>query len=306
MKKLIVIAGVTGMVGRALAKACLDSDYEVTGIARNPQRARALFPDELQLLPWDEVVSGLHLQELEGAYAIINLVGENIGSKRWTRKRRQQILGSRIESVQQLGSVTCRLKSKPVLFLQASAVGYYGYELMIPADETGTSGSGFLAEVCRKLESEAGSLKDTRLVVMRFGVVLDAREGALAKILMPVRRFRVGAFPSPARNILSWIHIKDIASSVLHILEQPDPAPVYNLCAPESVIYRDFYTRIGILQKIILTIPVPLLLLKILLGADMVRETLQANQPVIPARLTEEGFSFAFPEPESALRDLLT
>ncbi|HRZ43072.1 MAG TPA: TIGR01777 family oxidoreductase [Bacteroidales bacterium] len=306
MKKRVIITGITGLVGKALAKACLQAGYEVSGTARDPGRAKALLPPEVHLLPWNEVVNGRCQDELEDAFAVINLVGENIGSSRWTRKRRQQILESRIRAVEQLGAVISRLKSKPNRFLQASAVGFYGYELADPVDETGAQGSGFLAEVCTKLEAAAGSMHHTRLVVMRFGVVLDTREGALAKILMPVRRFRIGTFPVPAANILSWIHIEDLTGAILHILSKEDPSRVYNMSAPQYVAYRDLYSYVVKMQRILITLPVPFFLLKIPFGASMVRETLQASQSVIPARLKAEGFTFAFPGLGDALKQLLT
>lgn len=306
MRKRIIITGITGLVGKSLAKACLGAGYDVVGVARNLKKAAGLLPDEVHLLSWEEVVSGLQQENLEGAYAFINLVGENIGSSRWTRRRRDQILGSRVGSVEQMGDLISRLTSKPRLFLQASAVGIYGFNLSRPVDETAFPGSGFLAEVCGKLEAAAGSLIGTRAVMMRFGVVLDTREGALAKILMPVKKFRIGAFPSPARNILSWIHIKDLTGAVMHILAQQDPAPVYNLCAPQPVAYKDLYALIARLCRAIFLLPVPFFVLKIPFGAWMVRETLQASQPVVPAKLTDEGYRFAFPDYEVALKDLLT
>ncbi len=306
MNKKIIITGITGLVGKALSQACLEAGFDVIGLSRNPVRAKNTLAPEVQLLDWKDVDTDYCRLYFEGAYAIINLAGENIGDHRWTADQKRRILHSRLNSVGKLHGILKSLKQKPKLFLQASAVGYYGYNTSVPVNETSTVGSGFLSSVCNQLEAEVHEITELRTVVMRFGVVLDSEEGALAKIVKPMKRFGVGAILLPGSNYLSWIHLSDLTHAILHILNLSDPKPVYNITSPNPIPYKKFYAQAASIQSTWIKIPVPVQMLQIPFGRKMVKETLQASQFVLPQALMDDGFVFRYPEIDNALQHLLT
>lgn len=279
----IAAAGVSGLIGKPLIQR-LSQKYEVVRLRREAMDA------------WPE--------EVEGAWAVINLCGEPIAGKRWTLAQKQKLRDSRIQTTRALVDAIARVSEKPKVFINASAIGYYGPRGDETLDETADPGVGFLAELCRDWEKEArrAVALGVRTAWVRTGIVLSREGGALTKMLPPFQLFLGGPLGS-GRQVLSWIHIQDEISAIEFILGNPVVQGAINLTAPNPVTMKEFAQALGRVLRRLSCLPVPALVLKALLGE--MSDVLLTGQNALPNKLLNHGFRFRFPRVEDALRDLL-
>ena len=148
----VVITGATGFIGKALCSR-LAGKYEIVALSRNPAKAHETLGGFVRVVHWDGKAGGEREREIDGAFAVVNLAGENVGSGRWTKLKKARIIGSRIDSASTLVEAVGRVDEKPRVFIQASAIGYYGPRADEPLDETSPPGAGFLSSVCRRTRS---------------------------------------------------------------------------------------------------------------------------------------------------------
>jgi uncharacterized protein len=265
----IAVSGGTGFIGRAV-------------VARLRERG-----DEVLVLGRGEVA---------GADVIINLAGENIGH-RWTRRRRAEILESRVKTTAAL------VDARPRTLISASAVGFYGLRGDEVLDESSSTGSGFLAEVTRQWEAAAHRGDDfVRVVIFRFGVVLG-RDGGALKQMLPPFRMGVGGPIGSGKQWMSWVDREDVIRAMEWAIERPEVRGTYNITAPEPVRNRDFARALGRALHRPSALPVPGFVLRLIFG-EMADEMLLGGQRVVPARAMGEGFSFRYPTLESSLQHL--
>jgi len=299
----VAVAGGTGFLGRALVRGLLDARHSPLVLTRDPSRARPLFPTDVTLLPWTADPGAL-AAALDGADAVVNLAGENIGAGRWTPARREAILESRTLATDALAEAVRRCARRPAAFVQASAVGYYGDRADTLLNESSDPGSGFLSEVVQSWESAAlPAGTATRLAILRFGVVLAADGGALPRMALPFRLFS-GGYPGGGRQYISWVHCDDAVRAILFILGHPEASGPFNVSAPNPMEARLFYALIGRILHRRCWLRQPAWLLRLALGT-MADELLLSSQRVLPRHLTEVGFEFQFPKVGLALRNLL-
>jgi len=303
MKQKVIITGITGLIGRRLAKHLISHGYEVIGLSRNPDIETDLKHHGVKMASWGGDGDTGWYDELNSSYALINLAGENIASGRWSRTRREAILHSRLESVQRCRRGIDAVSEKPELFFQGSAIGYYGLSAG-EVGEGGTSGTGFLADVCRQVESSAIQIQSTRVVCLRTGIVLSAVGGALPEMMAPMR-WGIAGYPGSGKQYVSWIHIDDLADAILFLLTNSGSRPIYNLTSPSAVTMKHLVVALAGKRGAPVILPVPAGVLAIINGWQMVRETLLASQQIIPESLLADGFVFRYPEVEKALADLL-
>jgi len=298
----IVIAGGTGMIGSALAESLLSDNHEVSIISRSPANVN----HQYHPISWDETSL---VEGLAGSEAVINLAGaslagENPFTMRWTPKRKQIIKTSRLNAGKKLVQAIAKLDRKPEVFMQASAIGYYGNHGLDAADENSGPGSDFLADVCRDWESSTAELDDfgVRRLVIRIGLVLSQSEGLLPLLALPFRLF-IGGKIGSGHQYLSWIHIQDIVRSIKYLLEGQTHQGVYNLSAPNPETNLRFSQLVGKSLHRPVWLPVPAPVLKIALGeaATLALE----GRPVYPARLLNSGYKFRYQNLEDCLQDLL-
>lgn len=298
----VVIAGGSGLVGRELAQELHDHDWHVTILSRSGNRV----PGAHRSVKWMGE-SNDWKQELEGAYAVVNLAGESI-QRRWDEAGRKAILNSRLESVQALGAAISECKNPPVVWLQMSAVGYYGNSranFMQP--ETGKPGTDFLASVCEQWETAARSYesKVDRLVIARLGPVFHPEQGFFAEQRKIASR-GMGGVIGKGDMWISWIHFSDAIRGLRHMIESELSGP-FNLCAPVPVRQGEFSREInGLLGKLFVP-PAPEFAVKILaplmgVDADLALASVAADSQ----RLAESGFTFQFPVLREALADLFS
>jgi len=299
----VVITGATGFIGRALCKA-LHKDYEVIALSRDASRAAKSIGEMAKIIEWDGRTTGSWYKQANGAFAIINLAGENVASGRWNESKKAGILHSRLDSSRAVLEVIKQADKKPTVVILASAIGYYGSRQDELLEETSTPGKGFLANLCRRVESYAEEIEGVgvRCVVIRTGVVLGRDGGAFAKLVKPFRFF-LGGHLGSGRQWFSWIHLEDEVKAIKFLLENEHHKGVFNLTAPEPVTMKEFCKILGKVLHRPAWLNVPALAARLAFG-EMADEMLLSGQKVLPKRLLNTGFDFKYTNVEQALNDI--
>ena len=305
MSKRIIVAGGTGFIGKKLGMELTASGYELFILTRNKEQARKIFTNKITPLEWDGKTSAGWEKYLDGAFAIINLAGENIGAGRWNKKRKENILQSRLQAGNAIVNAISKAKNKPRVLLQASGIGIYGNRHDEILDEASSIGSGFMPDLARQWEQSANKAEKmgTRLVYLRTGVVLGENADFIKRVLLPFRLF-IGGHLGSGKQWISWIHLHDEVSAIKFLLERNDLKGAFNLAAPTPLTYKAFFKTLGKVLNRPSWFHVPGFLLKILLG-EMAEGLILSGQRAIPKKLLEAGFEFRYPELEAALREIL-
>jgi len=305
MKKRIVITGATGFIGRRLSLELAEAGYEVIALSRRGAEAERILPRITKVVQWDGATATEWSDQADGATAIVNLAGENIGAGRWTARRKQQILESRLNAGKAVTDAIRMAERKPSVLIQASGVGYYGDRGDEMLDEEASNGSGFLADVARQWEQSVLEVETlgVRLAAIRLGVVLGPNGGVMSRLIPPFRFF-VGGHPGSGRQWLPWVHIDDVVRAVRFLIEQPGCEGPYNVTVPKPTVSKDFYSQLGKAMRRPAVFPMPAFALKLALG-EMATELLLPSTRVVPKKLTEAGFEFKFPDPTAAFSDIL-
>ena len=230
----ILIAGASGLIGRALTAHFAERGDDVWGLTRNKSRSQKKSVLPVNWLQWDGNTIPDERPEVFAPEVIINLAGKNLASGYWTQGFKEKLVESRLQSVQALVNLVGRMDVPPKLFLQASAVGFYGSRGDEILDENSLRGHGFLADLAACWESQLQPLEKSsvRGCRLRLGPVLAADGGMLAKMLPPFRLFLGGPLGS-GRQWLSWIHIQDVVQAVQFIIDHPELSGPFNFTAPE-------------------------------------------------------------------------
>ncbi|WHX41668.1 TIGR01777 family oxidoreductase [Mesobacillus sp. AQ2] len=295
----IAITGGTGLVGRALSSELIRNGHEVFILTRNRKDQGSHNPKFVQWLNEADNPEN----ELEGINAIVNLAGATIND-RWTDEYKQKIMDSRIKATSEVNRIIESLKNKPPVLINASAVGYYGTSLTEVFNEQSDPANDFLADTVWRWEAAATQAKElgSRVVLCRFGVILDKNGGALPKMMLPYKFFAGGKVGS-GTQWLSWIHIEDVIRGIIYAIGNDQLDGPVNFVSPSPVTMDQFGQ---ILSKVLGRpnwLPVPSFALKIALG-DMSMLLLE-GQNVVPSKLLKAGFKFKYPELEKALKGIL-
>jgi uncharacterized protein len=300
-----IIAGGSGFLGRALASALSASGHHVQILTRAPAPP-AHVPSSIDRIFWMPNGSlGPWAEPCRNADVIINLAGASIGDGRWSPARKTELLNSRIQPTRSLVRLITESDRPPSVFISASATGFYGNRPGEAVTESSPGAHDFLATLAQSWE-DAARLPDrhpTRLVLLRTGIVLDPREGALAKMLPPFRLGLGGPFGN-GQQMMSWIHRDDWVSLVQWALTQRQVAGPLNAVSPSPVPATAFARTLGRVLGRPSRLPAPAFALRWLLG-EMADPLLLFSQEVRPARALESGFPFAYVELEATLRHLL-
>jgi hypothetical protein len=301
----IIITGATGFIGRALTKELLEAGYEVVALSRNPKTGKRIFDNGFSIVAWDGKSADGWGANADGAYAIINLAGENISSGRWTKKRKQMILKSRLNAGKAVVEATKQARQKPKVVIQASAIGYYGSRLDEALDESSSSGTGFLCEVAQQWESSTKEVESlgVRHVIIRTGIVLGSDGGALPRLIRPFRFF-VGGPLGSGNQWFSWIHLHDEIGAIRFLTEKEHLHGVFNLISPGALQQKDFSKILGKIMRRPSWLPVPGFLMRLFMG-EMAEALLLSGQRVVSKRLLEAGYNFQYPNAKSALQEIL-
>jgi uncharacterized protein len=303
----IVVAGGSGFLGRSLTHRLAADGHRIQILTR-----QAIGPDTsspgspIQLVNWTpDGTAGHWAAPCQGADIIINLAGESIGDGRWSPARKARLIESRLQPTRSLVAFVQDADPKPALMISSSAIGFYGDRGGEELTESAAHGSDFLAALCDEWERAALEARTaaTRVVVIRTGVVLDPKVGALAKMLLPFRLCAGGPFGS-GRQYMSWIHRDDWVSLVRWAVATPGVDGPLNATAPCPVPNAEFARALGRALRRPAVLPAPAFALRLLLG-EMADALLLSGQRVLPRRALDLGFRFAFERLDAALADLL-
>jgi uncharacterized protein len=297
----IVLAGGTGFLGRPLATELASRGHQVVVLSRESKPPET---SGIRYAAWqpDGSSSGVWAREIDGAEGIVNLAGAGIADRRWSEARKRELLESRVLSTRSLVSAVRAANTRPSVFVQGSAIGYYGTSDTQTFDESFPPGRDFFGDLAQAWEAEAqpiGSL-GCRLVFIRSGVALEKDGGALAEMQRPFKFFAGGPVAS-GRQYLSWIHRDDWIAMVVWALETPSVSGVFNATAPEPVTNAVFSKALGRALHRPSWIPAPAFALCVMFGKEFADIALINGQRVVPAHAQALGFSFKHPTIESAL-----
>ena len=295
----ITISGASGLIGRRLLKNLAKDGHSLTALSRH---AGTNLPPGVRLSVWDAAKGEPPVDGLRDADAVIQLAGAPV-AQRWNEKVKQDIRDSRVAGTRHLVQGLAKLQRKPPVLICASATGYYGSRGDDLLTESSAAGNDFLSEVCIAWEKEAQAAEalGIRVVRVRIGIVLDARGGALQRMLPPFK-MGVGGKLGNGRHWMSWIHLDDLASLFQFALAKP-VSGAFNGVAPNPVTNADFTKALASAVHRPAIFPVPPFALKLLFGE--MAGILLASQRATPKAAQSAGFTFRFPELGPALADVL-
>lgn len=299
----ILVTGGTGLVGRALVPQLLNRNDEVLCVTRDPARAGEVLPPQVELIGADPTLPGVWQDRLLTCDAIVNLAGESVAGGRWTAHRKRTIRRSRLAVT---GNIASALTTGdgPRVLVSASAVGYYGSQGTQALSEDHQPGQDFLARLAVEWEHAATrtAREDLRVVLLRLGVVLAPRGGALDRML-PLFRLGLGGPLGSGRQYFPWIHRQDVVRIILFALDNPTVEGPVNAVVPTPPQQGEFAAALGRAVGKPAWLPTPAFALRLVLGeqAGMVL----ASQRAVPYALKSSGFRFTFGELDKALDNLL-
>ncbi len=286
----VLVTGGTGFIGQALVPALRGEGYEVTVLSRsrNEQSDGLRYVTALDTVPMP-------------VDAVINLAGASLADKRWNEAYKAEIRESRLGTTKALGGFFSNQSQAPAVWLNGSAIGFYGPRGDETLDEGAATGQGFAAELCRDWEQAArdAAPDGTRLCLLRLGVVLDGDGGAFPQMAAPFR-MGIGNWVASGSQYLSWIHRRDVVAAMLHLLKHESAAGVFNLTAPAPVTSREFCDVMKKHYRTLVTLPMPAQVMRLMVG-EMADELLITGQRVLPRALEESGFSFSVPDLDKAI-----
>jgi uncharacterized protein (TIGR01777 family) len=291
----IVIAGASGLIGKALVSELREHGHEVLRLVRRA-------PSAADERGWDPPAGRIDDGALAGAEAVVNLCGAPIAGGRWSHARRQLLVNSRVEPTEVLAAAVAE-QGLP-LFVNASAAGYYGDKGDEVVEETAPRGTGFLADLCGRWEAATQRATDAgaRVVRLRTGHVL-ASKGGLVGMLKPLFFLALGGRLGSGRQYMPWIHVDDQVAAIRYVIEHDSISGAVNVCSPNPVTNTEFTAEFGRVMRRPAPWFVPAPALKLAAG-DSDGEILY-SQRMVPSVLTEKGFSHGHPSLDETLSSLL-
>lgn len=293
----IAVAGASGLIGTALAKSLTADGHEVVRLVRRAPRGA----DEVR---WDPEEQRIDAAGLAGCAAVVNLAGAGVASRRWTAAYKEKIRASRVLGTTTLAEAIASLPEPPRVFVNGSAIGFYGETGAREVDESAPPGDGFLPALCVAWEEATTPAVEAgiRTVLVRTGLVVARGGGAWGK-LFPLFKAGVGGRMGNGAQYWSYIALHDEVAAIRHVMRTESVSGPVNLTAPTPLTNAEITKAMGhvLHRPTLFTTPAPLL--RAALG-DMAGDVL-GSQRVLPTRLLDSGFRFAFPGVEEALRAAL-
>lgn len=295
----IFVTGGTGLIGSTLIFKLLAQGCRITVLTRNVVKAKQKLGDQVNFC-----TDLKKIETLDGYDAVINLAGEPIIGKRWSKKQKARLCNSRWMITQQLTELIKRSANPPKVFISGSAVGYYGAQGDNLLKEDALPHDEFTHRLCKQWEHlalDAQSLQ-TRVCILRTGIVLSKKGGMLLTMLLPFR-LGLGAILGKGNQYISWIHIDDMIKAIVFLLNTQEAQGLFNITAPNPVTNKRFANVLSTTLYRPRLFRIPPFLLKIVLGemATMIVD----GQRVIPQRLHEFHFRFTFEHFDKSIEDIL-
>ena len=298
----ILITGGTGLIGGRLSEILISNGFLVKLLSRFPEK----YPNNANVFKWDINKGIIDIKAFENVSVIIHLAGENIGSKRWTKKRKEKILISRLKSLNLLLQTIVNFNISIDTFIYSSAIGYYGtYTTEKIFKEEDIHGDDFLADVCYNCEKTALEFqnKNIRTVLIRTGIVLSNKGGALKKMVKPTK-LGINAPLGLGTQYMPWIHIDDLCQIYINAIENNLFIGAYNAVSPNICTNFDFSKTLSeILKKPFFLPNIPSICLKIIFGE--MSSVLLYGSRISSEKLINTGFNFQYSKLYDALNNLL-
>lgn len=295
----VLVSGGDGLIGKSLTYFLEFFGHEVWHLSRKESM------DQKTIL-WDPKKGEYEAEALEGFDVVVHLAGENIGKGRWTKKKKEKILKSRIKGTEFLVECLGSLKAPPKTLICASAVGIYGERGNAKVDESAAAGQKlFITDVCEKWERATKDLaeKGVRIVNARFGAVLSLSGGTLKKLL-PLFKYGLGGTVGRGKQYMSWIALDDALSALYHIMMTEELKGPVNVTAPEPVTNRIFSKKLSKRLSRWLAPPIPEFLIQLIMGQKG-EELLLTSTRAIPQKLLDSGYHFQYSDLTHALEHLI-
>lgn len=320
----ILITGGTGLIGKALTKALADRNYQVIILTRKKQGTQDQYhQSRITYAQWNIGQQAIDKDAISKADYIIHLAGAGIADKRWTKKRKKEIVESRVKSGELLVKSLKEIPNKVKAVISSSAIGWYGPDLTPdPSSTSLRTGEGgvapqfkeddppandFLGQTCKQWEKslEPVTQSGKRLVKLRTGIVLSNEGGALKEFVKPLK-FGIAAILGNGKQVISWIHIDDLVRLYITAIENENINGVYNAVAPRPVSNKELVTQLAQAKRgrVYIPIYVPSFVLKLVLG-EMSMEVLK-SATVSCEKIHQAGFIFQYPDIKSLENYLMT
>lgn len=293
----ILLTGSTGLIGSALTEYLSKQGHNIYPLYRNPESEKLHY--------WYPEESRIYLDDKIQIDTVIHLAGENIADSRWSKKKKDTILNSRVRGTQLLAEAVAKIKHKPALFISASAIGYYGETGNNIVNENNDKGDGFLSDVAAQWEKATQAVEDAgiKTIHIRTGIVLSPNGGVLQKVLTPFS-LGLGGIIGSGRQYMSWISINDVLHIIDYILNNDQLSGPYNLVAPNPVTNYTFTKCLGSVLHRPTVSPLPAFMARIMFG-EMADALLLSSARIESKKLIESGYTFIDTDFETTLKSLL-
>jgi uncharacterized protein len=305
----VLITGGSGLIGKALSKELLNKGYEVIILSRSAERQKSA-NSKLTYAHWNIENESIDIGAIARADYIVHLAGENL-ARRWTSKRKKEIVDSRIKSSNVLVKALTENSNHVKAVISASGIGWYGNGPYVENDENGSftetdsPADDFLGTTCQQWEDniEPVAKLGKRLVKLRCGVVLSNEGGALPEFRKPLR-FGFATILGNGKQVMSWIHIDDIVRLYTYAIENEKLSGAYNAVAPHPVTNKKFVLQLArsFRGKYFIPIYIPSFFLKTVFGEKTIEVLKTCSVSCKKIRAT--GFTFLYPSITAATHKL--